>query len=103
MAKVLRNSVHLWIACPACGVSHRFDDKWTFNGDVDIPTFFPRLKTLHIENGKNTYCFARVIGGLIEFDPTSRHYLAGQTVPLPDWDAPEWADQAKGLLPHLQL
>lgn len=35
--------------CPACRCSHRFDvGRWTFNGDMDRPTFTP---SMHVTTG----------------------------------------------------
>ncbi len=34
-----------WHWCPACSIEHPLpDDGWTFNGDMDKPTFTPSFK-----------------------------------------------------------
>jgi hypothetical protein len=98
MAKVLVRGDLKFFACPACNVGHRFDGKWVFNGDVERPTVSPRLKTMHVEREKHTFCFSRIENGYIQFDPTSQHDLAGHSLLLPDWDAPAWAPHRDAIL-----
>lgn len=94
------------IECPACGNGHLFDKRWTFNGDVDRPTFTPSMliKTGHYAAGHSGPCWCDynrehpnepskfecgichsiVTDGKIAFCSDSTHKLAGQTVDLPD-------------------
>jgi hypothetical protein len=97
LAKVVFRGDFAWVACPACGVSHRVDKRWTVSGDAERPTFDPRIKTLTLRGSGNIYCFARVQNGYIEFDPTCTHDLAGHTLRLPDWDDPKWVAQKEKL------
>ena len=76
------------IHCPACGCGHLFDDRWTFNGNMDKPTF--RASMLVYEHpygdGVRPRCHSFVTDGRIEYCSDSGHELAGQIVELPDWN-----------------
>lgn len=96
------------IHCPACGFAHKFDKKWTFNGDFQKPTFrasmlvrwfrYDEPDNLYKPDGtvnvgpdgkipgKDIVCHSFVTDGNIEFLGDCTHELAGQTVPLPDID-----------------
>jgi hypothetical protein len=92
--------------CPGCGLSHSFRTEsptrglpmWTFNGDVERPTFSPSIlvqwgkpqKTAEGERLPNIdmRCHSYVREGRIEFLSDCSHHLAGKTVDLPeptDW------------------
>lgn len=81
------------IFCPACQCGHGFDEKrWTFNGDVDRPTFHPSMLIRGVKSGLNepldptpTVCHSFVTDGKIQFLNDCTHALAGQTVDLPDF------------------
>lgn len=82
--------------CPGCGYLHAFYTKngplndagvmqnWTYNGDGDSPTINPSLNV----NSKDpkSRCHSWIRNGTIQFLSDSFHSLAGQTVPIPDWD-----------------
>ena len=85
--------------CPACEKHHQIwvgrPQDWTFDGNVDAPTFSPSVKVTY--NGKDAdqiwpgerrapsaCCHYFIRAGQIEFCGDSTHELAGQTVPLPD-------------------
>lgn len=70
--------------CPGCDCAHPFDQRWTFNGDMERPTFTPSL-LVHADDG-GTQCHSFVADGRIQFLADSRHALAGQTVEIPEWD-----------------
>lgn len=94
--------------CPACNCSHGPADTWTFNGNVEKPTFRPSIlvkwfkyddldkiigpdgKIIVGENGKvagkDMICHSFVTDGKIEYLNDSTHALAGQTIDLPEWD-----------------
>lgn len=75
------------IFCPGCECGHRFDERWTFNGNMEKPTFRASLLIEHHENPgyKPTLrCHSFVTNGKIEFLSDSEHELKGQTVDLPD-------------------
>lgn len=85
MAKVEEHSKQYWFFCPGCQCSHAFTvPPWSFNGDVDKPTFAPSLMC----NGHDaaTRCHSFVKEGKIQFLQDCHHKLAGQTVDLPDWE-----------------
>ena len=103
--------------CPGCdsmhalGVGQGDGPRWSFDGDVDRPTFAPsvHVKTGHyVGNGKPggcwcdyedrlgkpsrvdrlcncSVCHSFVKAGRIEFLADCTHHLAGQTVDLPDF------------------
>lgn len=73
------------IFCPACKHGHLFDDRWTFNGDYDKPTF--RRSMLVNQDGKPGHprCHSFVTDGKIEFLNDCTHEMAGQTVDLPEF------------------
>lgn len=81
-----------WFWCPGCEQAHRYavgtgeGPRWTFNGDMDKPTFTPSLG-LNMSRPESR-CHLFVTDGRIQFLPDSYHKLAGQTVdmvPVPEW------------------
>lgn len=101
------NRVLFW--CPGCDETHVIVDGgpngWTFNGDLEAPTFHPSVLTGGVQwdqeqypvmaqraarhpgvpVGQRTVCHSFVTGGRIQFLGDSTHVLAGQTVDLPEW------------------
>lgn len=78
--------------CPGCEMMHPLPDRWTFNGDVERPTFSPSF--LH-RFGKDDarVCHYILTDGVLNYCSDSTHALAGKAVPLPtlaDVDADEW-------------
>ena len=90
------------IQCPACGNCHAFHTevansvgaKWSFNGNVDRPTFSPSMLCRQpkgcIKDGKvleaDYVCHSFVRDGKIQFLSDCTHAMAGQTVELEEWD-----------------
>lgn len=93
--------------CPGCGGLHVIPGTWTFNGDLNSPTFTPSVritgkKTIKNERGEWTgewvrdangnpiddCCHYILTAGQMQFCGDSTHALSGQTVPLPD--LPDW-------------
>lgn len=94
-----------WWWCPGCEQArgfgaHRFaivgDDGstpdgscWTFDGNLDAPTFDPSYLTWLGEQASPWYrCHTFVRAGRIEYLGDCSHPLVGQTVemvPVPDW------------------
>jgi len=75
--------------CPGCGVSHIVHTEkrncmgaiWTFNGDMDKPTFSPSV-VVKYENGpdnKPMVCHSFIRDGKFEYLSDCTHKLAGQT------------------------
>lgn len=76
------------IFCPACDNGHFFDGRWSFNGDVERPTFSPSMLSngrAEVINPAVPRCHSFVTDGKIRFLDDCSHALAGQTVDLPDW------------------
>jgi hypothetical protein len=79
--------------CPGCKYEHPFRTisneqpnrpVWTFNGDLEKPTFSPSLLV-----GKDfpaSRCHLFVKDGRIEFLSDCHHSLKGQTVEMGDYD-----------------
>lgn len=81
MAKVEQHGNQYWFWCPGCKHSHAFTiPPWTFNGDLNSPTFTPSLMC----NGHDAAirCHSIVTAGKINFCVDSCHSLAGQTVEM---------------------
>lgn len=92
-------TVEMGFECPGCECAHSFRIEgpapvWTWNGDLDRPTFAPSLV---VESGPtdpsawppdhvpaSTRCHSFVRDGQIQFLGDCTHALAGQTVPLGD-------------------
>lgn len=87
--------------CPACHRMHAFavdgpfrnGAQWTFNGNIDAPTFNP---SMHIKvntpdmgadyqpKAMSSVCHYFLRDGQIQFLGDCTHAMAGQTVPLPE-------------------
>jgi len=74
------------IFCPGCGHGHVYDTRWTFNGDMNKPTFTPSYLSRCKSGPEKTLsvCHSFVTDGRIKFLNDCTHALAGQTVDLPD-------------------
>ena len=82
--------------CPGCKTIHGFRivnydpnanpplPTWTFNGDLEKPTFSPSL-LYQKENGAKQRCHLFMTNGELHFCGDSEHELAGKVVPIPDW------------------
>lgn len=94
--------------CPGCECNHQiFVDapqrpSWTFNRDVNRPTFTPSLLVRHWKaeldgsgefiwdasinryKGKDIVCHSFITDGKIQFLDDCTHELKGQTVDLPE-------------------
>lgn len=57
---------------------------WSFNGDVNNPTFSPSL--LVFKDLPEQRCHSFVTDGKIQFLSDCFHDLAGQTVELPEYE-----------------
>lgn len=94
--------------CPGCDGAHQVGvgegpgPRWGYNGNPDAPTFTPSVLvrgTMPITDEERDrimagekfepvplVCHSFVTNGQIQFLGDSTHALAGQTVPLPDFD-----------------
>ena len=72
--------------CPGCKSLQRLTKAWTFNGDVEKPTFNPSIKTTgtNEEEGIKYVCHSFVRDGKIQFLSDCTHELKNKTVDLPD-------------------
>ena len=79
--------------CPGCEEMHYIavekplanGAQWTFDGDVEAPTFSPSVRHTHLGLTSPECCHYFIRGGNIEFCGDCTHALSGQTVPLPPW------------------
>lgn len=83
-------TLHGWmVRCPVeqCH-AHLFDLRWTFNGDLEKPTFrASMLSWAELGPERRMHrCHSYVTDGRIQFLDDCTHALKGQTVDLPDWD-----------------
>lgn len=87
--------------CPGCGEMHRIPDRWSFDGNVERPTFSPSVKitgkqTVIVDgrwtgewvlgsDGKalDLCCHYFLHAGTLKYCSDSTHALAGKSVPLP--------------------
>lgn len=74
--------------CPACEGLHRLPDTWTFDGNLERPSFQP---SFHHRRGNGRVCHYVLTAGVLHFQADCTHALAGQSVPLPP--IPEGADE----------
>jgi hypothetical protein len=89
------------IFCPGCKCGHAVNNTWTFNGDLEKPTFSPSILvkgTKDITDDEHaiimrgekfdpirTVCHSFVTDGKIQFLSDCTHGLAGQTVDLEEF------------------
>jgi len=78
--------------CPGCEYQHSYKvtpDDWSFNGDMDSPTFTPSLlntRTFTNKSGESVSqrCHLFITEGKILFQNDCTHALAGQTIDMTD-------------------
>lgn len=92
--KLLSMGSSIYFHCPGCDMLHPYrvrgeavGPKWTWNENVDSPTFSPSL----LVNGSDpeSRCHLFVTAGKIAYCPDSAHSLAGMTVEMVDIPEPE--------------
>lgn len=75
--------------CPGCKMSHPIRvPQWTFNGDLERPTFSPSLlchRQQWADGTKFPQCHSFIQDGRWQFLSDCEHELAGQTVEIPEW------------------
>lgn len=88
MPKVIRSDDGCWLFyCPGCEEHHGPNDSWTFNGDVEKPTFSPSILVQgHKDGVGDTRCHIFVRNGQIQYLSDCTHALAGTTVPMEAMD-----------------
>ena len=90
--------------CPACNAVHQCDDRWSFNGNHEAPTFGPVMDaegkptscSILVNGGDATKgdlvhptrprCHSHVTDGRIIYCADCTHDKKGQTLEIPDWD-----------------
>lgn len=78
------NAEHWMFWCPGCEANHAFIvGRWTFNGDMNKPTFSPSL--LYGKDGRHQRCHIFVTDGKIQYLSDCDHELAGQIINLPEY------------------
>jgi hypothetical protein len=88
--------------CPGCEEMHTLPNSWTFDGNLECPTFSPSFKHEGLKrpfvNGKWTggwlrdssgstipyMCHYNLVGGTLQFSADSTHLLANKVVPVPE-------------------
>lgn len=102
-SKLWRNARGFAHWCPGCNEIHVVPDSWSFDGNLEQPTFFPSVKhtgkqTVKDAEGRWTgewvkgpdgkalddCCHYNLRDGQLHFCSDSVHHLKNQTVPLPD-------------------
>lgn len=73
--------------CQPCGCAHAIstegaEPRWTFDGNVDRPTFSPSVKVTGGARGSDHVCHYFIEAGVIKYCGDSTHTLAGQNVDL---------------------
>lgn len=71
--------------CPGCESMHVLPWKrggWTFDGNVDCPTFTPSFRH-RLDASDTKVCHYHLTAGVLHFCGDSTHALAGKSVPLP--------------------
>jgi len=93
VSAVLRRAANGYVHwCPACEEMHILPDSWTFDGNLEKPTFQPSFK--HEGGSTPGWCCHYVLtAGVLNFCSDCSHAMAGQSVPLPPIPA-EHRDEA---------
>jgi len=107
MAKIrIAKDPHGWVYghafyCEGCDQEHLIDDRWTFNKDLNNPTFDPSLHITYKhpkgysndnpapKNYDGEYiedvCHSFIRDGMIEYLTDCTHELAGKTIELKEY------------------
>lgn len=89
--------LNYWFFCPGCEQAHRYavqapagKPSWTFDGNLQSPTFTPSLlmRSTYGPQNEPQVCHLFLTGGQLQFLADCTHALAGKTVPLPE--LPDW-------------
>lgn len=72
--------------CPGCRDVHAISDAWTFDGNREAPTFSPSILVNYgTIAGVAKVCHSFIVAGQWQFLGDCTHDLAGQTVPMVEW------------------
>lgn len=101
-SKLRRGETQYFHWCPACEEMHQLPDSWSFDGNLEFPTFTPSfkhsgVKTINVngewtgewerdENGKPVpfICHYVLTNGILNFCADCTHSMAGTSTPLPE-------------------
>ncbi len=78
--------------CPGCECLHVVyvagtgHPVWSFNENADKPTVSPSVLVRSKRRSVDTVCHSFINDGMIQFLGDCTHKLAGQTVPIPEWE-----------------
>lgn len=70
--------------CPACDEMHPLPDGWTFDGNVETPTFTPSFKHTWSHAGEPRCCHYIVTAGKVAYQSDCTHGRKGETITMPD-------------------
>jgi hypothetical protein len=89
LSKILfEYNTNIFFWCPGCNGSHsvriKGDHVWTWNENVDTPTFHPSILVTYSGGDPTARCHSFVTDGKIQFLGDCTHSLANQTVDLPE-------------------
>lgn len=73
---------------------HPLPDGWTFNGNVEKPTFSPSFKHDWKEKDTPKVCHYIVTDGRVAYCGDCTHSMSGQTIDMPDLP-PRYQDGAE--------
>jgi hypothetical protein len=85
------DSPDLVFFCPGCQCGHGVwtthsnaytGATWSWNGNMDKPTFAPSILVQHNHDGKDLRCHTTITDGRIHFYSDCTHGLAGQDVDM---------------------
>lgn len=75
---------YAWLVwCPACDAPHSFDNRWTFNGDHEKPTF--QASMLVHESPGHPRCHSHLTDGVWLYLQDCTHDKANASIAAPDW------------------
>lgn len=88
--KLDNGDTDLWFYCPGCGHQHPYrvdvpqenGAMWTWNGDMEKPTFTPSL--LCNKDIPDLRCHLFLTDGQLRYCGDCHHELAGKIIDLPD-------------------
>ncbi len=86
-AKLRRGVERYFHWCPGCEEMHPLPDRWSFNGNLDAPTFNPSFLHHWGSPAKRQVCHYVLTDGVLNFCADCTHALAGKRIPLPDLPA----------------
>ncbi len=81
--------------CPGCDEAHgvpiRGEKAWGWNQSMVAPTLTPSVHVHPHEGTPGVFkdqprCHVFIQNGMIQFLGDCEHHLAGQTVPIPEWE-----------------